>query len=220
MAEKPVSGDSQPQLSLNAQDQVLNLSKILAATVAGDHPQLASLIEELEPCDELRTFFKNLGADQPVREMEPWEGALREALKMCRFVHFHSPKVEEILKTKRALPHSVCSVFPRLWAAVLQQRSSVVDILNWIAQVCLVATDKAIADPNMAEKVASVYGFRLLHEAYEVSKQGETELCGLRNVSDILSTMDWAGVRTVWDEIQRPWSWSPSLAKPTRFSQI
>ena len=34
-AEKPVSGDSQPQLSLSSQDQVLNLSKILAATVAG-----------------------------------------------------------------------------------------------------------------------------------------------------------------------------------------
>ena len=74
--------------------------------------------------------------------------------------------------------------------------------LNWVAQVCLVATDKAIADSIMAEKVASVYGFRLLHEAYQVSKQGETELCGLRNVADVLSTIDWAGVRRVWDEIQ------------------
>ena len=159
MAEKPVSGDSQPQLSLNAQDQVLNLSKILAATVAGDQPKLASLTEELEPCDELRKLVKNLGAGQPVREMEPSEGAFREAklvLKTDRFVHFHSPKVEEILKTKRPLPHSVCSELPRLWAAVQQQRCSMGDVLNWTAQVCLVATDKAIADPIMAEKVASV----------------------------------------------------------------
>ena len=35
-----------------------------------------------------------------------------------------------------------------------------------------------------------------------MSKQGETELCGLRNVADVLSTIDWAGVRRVWDEIQ------------------
>ena len=205
LAEKPVSGDSQPQMSLNAQDQVLNLSKIPAAIVAGDQPKLASLAEELEPCDELRKLVKNLGAGQPVREMEPSEGALREAklaLKMGCVVHFHSPKVEDILKTKRPLPHSVCSERHRLWAAVLQQRCSMGDVLNWIAQVCLVASDKAIADPNMAEKVASVYGFRLLHEAYQVSRQGDTESCGLRNVSDVLSSIDWAGVRRVWDEIQ------------------
>ena len=150
-------------------------------------------------------MVKTLGAGQPVREMEPSEGALREAklaAKMGRFVHFHSPKVEEIIKTKRPLPHSVCSELPRLWAAVLQQRCSMGDVLNWVAQVCLVATDKAIAESIMAEKVASVYGFRLLHEAYQVSKEGETELCGLRNVADVLSTIDWAGVRRVWDEIQ------------------
>ena len=47
-----------------------------------------------------------------------------------------------------------------------------------------------------------MYGFRLLHEAYQVSNQGDTESCGLRNVSDVLSTIDWAGVRRVWDEIQ------------------
>ena len=35
-----------------------------------------------------------------------------------------------------------------------------------------------------------------------MSKPGETELCGLRNVADVLSTIDWAGVRRVWDEIQ------------------
>ena len=123
-------------------------------------------------------MVKNLGAGQPVREMEPSEGALREAklaLKMGRFVNLHSPKVEEILRTKRPLPHSVCSELHRLWAAVLHQRCSMGDVLNWIAQVCLVATDKAIADPNMAEKLPSVYGFRLLHEAYQVSKQGDTE---------------------------------------------
>ena len=124
-AQKPDAGDSQPQLSLSAQDQVLNLSKILAATVAGDQPKLASLTEELEPFDELRKLVKNLGAGQPVREMEPSESALREAklaAKVGRFVHFHSPNVEEIIKTKRPLPHSVCSELPRFWAAVLQQR--------------------------------------------------------------------------------------------------
>ena len=49
--EKPDTEDGQLQLSLSAQDQVLNLSKILAATVAGDQSKLASLTEELEPCD-------------------------------------------------------------------------------------------------------------------------------------------------------------------------
>ena len=154
----------------------MNFSKILAATVAGDQPKLASLTEELETCDELRKLVKNLVAGQAIREMEPSDGALCEAnlaLKMGRVVHFHSPKVEEILKTKRPLPPSVCSQLLRLWASVLQQRCSMGDVLNWIAQVCSVATDKAIADPNMAEKVASVCGFRLLHE-------GETESCGLR----------------------------------------
>ena len=95
-AEKPDTGDSQP-------------------TVAGDQPKLAFLSEELEPCDELRKLVKNLGAGQPVREMEPSEGALREAklaAKMGRFLHFHSPKVEEIIKAKRPLPHSVCSELP------------------------------------------------------------------------------------------------------------
>ena len=166
------------------------LKLMVTATVAGDQSKLASLTEELESCDELRKLVKNLGAGQPVREMEPSEGPLREAklaAKMGRFVHFHAPKVEEVIKTKRPLAQTVCSELPRLWAAVLQQRCSMGDVLNWIAQVCLVATDKAIADSIMAEKVASVYGFRTLHEAYQVSKQGETESCGLRNVADVLS---------------------------------
>ena len=49
----------------------------------------------------------------------------------------------------------------------------------------------------MAEKVASVYGFRILHEAYQVPKQGETESCGLRDVADVLHPVVWAGVRRV-----------------------
>ena len=77
------------------------------------------------------------------------------------------------------------------------------DVLHWIAQVCLVATDTAIADSIVAEKVASVYGIRILHEAYQVSKQGETESCGLRNVADVLSTVDWAGVRRVLQPLER-----------------
>ena len=217
-AEKHDAGDSQPQLSLSAQDQVLNLSKILAPTVAGDEPKLASLAEELEPCDELRKLVKNPGAGQPVREMEPSEGALHEAklaAKIWVVLFIFVPR--RWRKLSRQSVHfriQFALNFPACGQAVLQQRCSMGDVLNWVAQVWLVATDKAIADSIMAEKVASVYGFRLLHVAYQVSTQGETELCGLRNVADVLSTIDWAGVRRVWDEIQSiPSSSGPAVVR-------
>ena len=138
---------------------------------------MASLTEELEPCDELRQLVKNLGAGQLVREMEPSEGALREAklaLKMGRFCSFSFTESGGDSQDEA----STCRIqfaldFPSLWAAVLQQRCSMGDVLNWIAQVCLVATDsRRFADPNTAEKVASVCGFRLLHEAYQSVKAG------------------------------------------------
>ena len=65
----------------------------------------------------MRKLVENLGAGQPAREMEPSEGPLREAklaAKMGRFVHFHAPKVQEIINTNRPLAHPVCSELPRL----------------------------------------------------------------------------------------------------------
>ena len=77
MVQQHWISEAPPAEKPDAEDQVL--SKILAATVAGDQSKLASLTEELEPCEGLRKLVKNLGAGQPVREMEPSEGPLREA---------------------------------------------------------------------------------------------------------------------------------------------
>ena len=90
-AEKPISpaGGSQP--APNAQEQLLTLSKVLAAIVTGNQSKLASLTEEMEPGDELRKLIRDCGAGQPLRESEPCESALRDArtaAKAGRFLNF------------------------------------------------------------------------------------------------------------------------------------
>ena len=71
-------------------------------------------------------------------------------------------------------------------------------VLSWIAQLCLVADGRAVGDPMLAETVAALYGQRLLHEAYQVSKHSDSDALGRMNVASVLATVDWAGVRRVF----------------------
>ena len=172
----------------------LVLARLLSASMSGDKGKVATLADELDPAVELRDLVRKAGLGEPLREMEPDNDLLREAAnakKGKRFIRTSEAKTEDVAKLKRPLAGVLLSTLPKLWAAVLQQRCSPGDALNWVAQVALVANDPSVQDQKLAEKASALYGARLFHEAYQVSKKGEDDTQGRQNVADALGTLDW-----------------------------
>ena len=102
LAEKPVSGEKPTPIVAQCSGSSLELEQDSGSHSewSGISPSWLPLLKNWNFVTSCENLVKNLGAGQLVREMEPHsEGALREAklaLKMGRFVHFYSPKVEEI----------------------------------------------------------------------------------------------------------------------------
>ena len=66
------------------------------------------------------------------------------------------------------------------------------DPINWVGQVATAARDGAAQSPAIAERAAAFYGLRLLRDAYNASKRGESDAQGRENVSAVLGELNWA----------------------------
>ena len=179
---------------VSASDTVVHLGKLLSASLAGDKSKVETLADELDPSIELRELVRRAKIGEPLRATELDNDLLREganATKGKRFIRSSEAKIEDIAKLKRPLASVLLSTLPKLWAAVLHQRCTPGDALNWVAQVALVANDASVSDQKLAEKSSAVYGTRLFQEAYQVSKMGEDDAQGRQNVADAFATIDW-----------------------------
>ena len=111
-----------------------------------------------DPLDELRKLVKVAKQGEPIKDLEPDEVALRAAknvIKGKRFIRSDELNSDTVAKWSRPLPQLLCQELPKLWAAGLSGRCAWGDILNWIGQVAVVASDKSVSSPVVAERAAS-----------------------------------------------------------------